>query len=340
MRTANKISPMTSYYLRRLIQDNYTQLVRETENPESLVSVDQDSRLIDRDRLQAINSPAVLEKLVALHQSLVATGQEDSPQIQSVEFQIFNMLGFEQTSMLPAHASSSPTLIKFSPQKCADLLNQLYGLRKKCDSLISPKVTYNYLKKSCPKDDWSQDEEVVRLVSLADEDKRELMTNNRLELYEQWTDSFLQQCEITLPQLAMEAEQRPARNSNEDQTGTLDWMELRNSCSVAIFISNTPAPRRIRDILKTLNVLYQKSSALIGLDRSRDFLLMSRPNHEWCQLFRISEAGSVSFRGNVRELITNTRLTTFGEWMDTFWELCESLLPHLEQASGGPIQTP
>lgn len=316
---------MTAYYLRKLIHANQSQLI--WNDNERSPSVEQAIMNSVSERLRDIAFPSVIEQLVTLHQSLLTAEQTDRHQLHSLELQIYEILGLQKKKSLDTRSHSDLKKLNYSPQKYRNLLGQLYRTRRKLDSLINPKVTLNYLEKTCPDKSW-------RLISSASDrvhqpiEKQILRTKNPLEIYERWTTLLCDLCESILPAMANEMK-HIADGSSEEQNNErsieLAWLDLQQTANVAFLVSDALSPKRSRDALKLLNALICKSALLIGAIRTRTYLLESRPNDEWCHMFVITDIGTVKYSGNIRELVTNTRLKMFGQWMEQFWQMCEAM---------------
>lgn len=328
MSNREKISPMTAYYLRKLIQANQSQLAWAYDAEAH--SVNPDRALVNSvsARLKVISSPKVLEKLVTLHQSLMTSEQGESQQIQSLESQIYEMLGLQRQISLEIENQLTSKNLNYSPQKYGNLLSQLYETIRKIDSIMSPGVTLRYLKKTCPDSNWQPMKFFTGSVSSAQVDQRIFIPNHALEVYEQWADLFCSQCDSIVSEVANERRITPEGTKvtpeNPQSVGS-DWSNLQQLTKITSWVANTPSPWRSRDVLKLLNAVSSKSVQLIGAEQTRSYLLESCPADKWCHLFLITEMGSIKYSGNICELVTKTRLHQLKVWMEQFWQRCEAI---------------
>jgi adenylate cyclase len=99
----DSLSPGVAYYIRKLFRQNVDRLqsIDLPSMPATLSSLDDMSALLHRlhpsgtELAQALQD---LEKLVLLHQALTKGGRNSSPELQQVEGQMFQCLGYEAQS--------------------------------------------------------------------------------------------------------------------------------------------------------------------------------------------------------------------------------------------------
>ncbi|MEM9137825.1 MAG: hypothetical protein AAGB01_10815, partial [Cyanobacteria bacterium P01_F01_bin.42] len=298
MDSVNRVSPMTTYYLRKLVESRLPNLGWKCLYP----ACDLPHNFLDSvtTRVRNISYPSVLERLVSVHRTLCLRERTGTTHIQGIELQIYELLGLEHRAEPNAYVVD-PDL---TPQKYRSLLGKVYGIVKRIGTLISPKVTRAYFQQLDPQTSpqINTKKKEPRLT------QHRLQPATRFNVYEKWISPLGNR---------WEREQTPALNERT-------WFRLRQSVNIANFIATTPSPRRSDDLLRFLNSLSQECSSVFGCLRIRYYLLESRPEQEWCYSFIISDKNAITYCGNSRETITNVQFGFFGEWIEQFWQRCES----------------
>lgn len=158
MSLSNKLSPMASYYVRRLIQSHKDLLHTMTDPDASDLTLLEPEEILHRlvtnasERLQRVNN---LEILARAYQSLT-TDRRHPEQLKEVERQILLLLGFSDGAIAGSHqkpevATATPleTVIRkeFSIAKSVEILEALL----KCGELyLGPRIAKDYFSGSCP----------------------------------------------------------------------------------------------------------------------------------------------------------------------------------------------
>ena len=318
MSSCERLSPMTLYYLRRLIHSKRTELSIQSPRGEVEGNLDQFlTQLNDLDFNGGI-SARVLEQLITLHQSLAETHSSANTQIEGIEAQIYNMLSLSWTQQEKYSRQKLGNLSQFSPQKCREIIKTLYCMKQKYESLASPKIVQNYLIKSCPHlDENKPGVNQVALVRSALDDKP---IDHRLSTYEQWINAFIQNLEnILLQQASRESvSQHESAISGVEELPRLSWSSV---CENAIQIPTTSTksrPKRCRDLLLHMNRLLEMSQGFMNPELAQQYFVSTRPTHEWCQLFQLSQDDKVLFKGNSWAIVTHSYFKLYVQWMEVF----------------------
>lgn len=331
MNNPDRLSPMTVYYLRRLLREKKTELTCNLPDQNAVIDLDDYLTQLSRGRIEDLISSKVLEHLVTLHQSLVSHSGNKT-QILDIESQIYEMLSLQWNPPVDIQDKDLIRLENFSPQKCREILRHLYEMKQKYEFLIGPKIVQNYLMKSRPDRDWESVASAPCTQTVADSEREDSMSH-RLTIYEKWIMAFIQTCESILAQQEKTSQKRQL-DSQSNESGknchdslTLTWVDVCQKVTQLVSASHNTTNRRCRDLLKQMNLLLEKSEELLASDIAITYFLESRPQHSWCQMFQISGDGKVIFQGNSWELVTNSRFSLYVQWMKEFMHRCNASTP-------------
>jgi hypothetical protein len=152
MAVSFKLSPMSSYYLRRLVQAQKTMLL-QCDNPAVKTAIEQSDPegmlrqlgLSDGEISQRVNE---LEVLTRAHQSL-ANEKRYPEEMQKLELQIFGVLGWSPSQESIANAA----VIAQAPLTGGDAVRILQDLLKISAGYLG-RIAGDYLKATCPVEAW------------------------------------------------------------------------------------------------------------------------------------------------------------------------------------------
>jgi len=207
------LSPMTRYYIRRLLQQNAVALGISAV-PLPMTDDAEDSAFFEQlSRLESLGSAklAELDLIVRLHQSLSRHGHSYRAYLQNLEAKLFALMGLTlnnaplcEDPTLPLNLL--PTAIP-APNASVSLgealatLNRVSGVAKK---YLGGLITRNYWQSSRPHSSWFVDYEVsseAEIISRHPRDAQDiLLTPEQLTQLQAWLNAFLSQCQQVLPQ--------------------------------------------------------------------------------------------------------------------------------------------
>ncbi|NJN23697.1 MAG: hypothetical protein HC810_03990 [Acaryochloridaceae cyanobacterium RL_2_7] len=326
MSNAERVSPMTLYYLRRLIRAKRTELTSNS----SMVDIENHLDLFlsqsNDAGLEREISVRVLEQLVTLHQSLVVHASSDKAQIADIESQIYDMLSLQWK---PSQGLSTDLghLNQFSPQKCREIIKTLYNMKQKYESLVSPKIVQNYLLKSCPSMDLTKidSSQSIAVKPPLNEDT----ISSRLSIYEQWIHAFIQTLETVLAhhETAEAVAENQPMESIPEEVPALSWSAVCEAATQLAMATRESTPKRCRDLLKQMNHLLETSQGFMNPELAVQYFVATRPNQEWCHMFQLSPDDKVVFKGNSWAIVTHSYFSLYVQWMNAFIQKCSIYAP-------------
>ncbi len=200
------LTPMTRYYIRRLVQDQAVALGLLTEPLSG--SDSQNSAFLDQamdlENL-SVTKIAELDLLVRLHQSFSRLGLGHRAQVQHLESKLFGLLGLVYRSER-YHAPTPPDLTALAEEynqarvtlsQTLHYLNQISQVSRK---YLGDLITRNYWQLTRPHSSWFVDYELTdraEIVYRGSDDS--LLTDEQLAQLQGWLDQFISQCQRVLP---------------------------------------------------------------------------------------------------------------------------------------------
>lgn len=199
------ITPMTRYYIRRLVQDQALTLglivppLSETDS--------QNSRLIEEliDFTTLTDSQAAeLDLLVRLHQSFSQLGPSYWRHREQLESKLFSLLGLvdpttnshppnpKVVALIDQYAAANVTV-----SQAMASLNQVSQVAKK---YLGGLIIRNYWQASRPHSSWFVDYEVTGEAEIQYRGAEDyFLTPEQLSQLQAWLDTFITQCQRVLP---------------------------------------------------------------------------------------------------------------------------------------------
>lgn len=200
------LTPMTRYYIRRLLAERAESLgltVSEAES-ESQAFADQLARL----ESLAATKLAEIDLIVRMHQTLSRNGQTYNRYLANLEQKLFALMGIGNQSreelteitlpQLEEASLSSPTLT------LAQVLEHFNKIGEIAQKYLGQMIVANYWRGTRPYSSWFADFAITRegrIVCQSYHSTRDLyLTQEQLEHLESWLSAFIQQCQRVLPQ--------------------------------------------------------------------------------------------------------------------------------------------
>jgi hypothetical protein len=202
MSSSNKLSPMASYYVRRLIQSHKEALLQTTVDPNfSEIILLEPEEIIKRlvadssEHFQRINN---LEILARAYQNLTSEGRHPQ-QLKEVEKQILLLLGISSavTQAVQANTQRLAAPEDFIPKEftVAKAVEILKGLSKCGEQYLGPKISRDYFMNSCPpslqQNGFSFQENYQLKVNRSMTDT---LQGSELEDFKQWIKAYINRC--------------------------------------------------------------------------------------------------------------------------------------------------
>lgn len=197
-----KISPMTTYYVRRLYRqkDPYLSQVEDMGDDFS-TCLDLEQVLKSLYNEGELNLMArQLETLVQYHQGLTAQGHASGPQLKEVEQRIFAILGESPSAAAQASGTRSPSpSSSTSPDQPSitvkQLLRILNQLQEAGTTYLGTAITANYLQSARPDQDWFEQFQVQRSQPVTfTGDLSQALDAPQRDLSQKWVKRFVQSC--------------------------------------------------------------------------------------------------------------------------------------------------
>ena len=194
MAVSFKLSPMSGYYLRRLVQAHKEMLLKsgEPEFAAAMVQLDPEGMLshVGLSEGEIALRVKELEVLTRAHQSLANSGTYPQ-EMKDLELQIFTLLGWTISQDTATEASAQKTVTLTG----VEALNILQDLVKTSASYLGGKISGDYLKAACPVAEWAnqlviQKGNVLELSSLTDQ----TLSDAELANVKTWVIQFIQRC--------------------------------------------------------------------------------------------------------------------------------------------------
>lgn len=200
------ITPMTRYYVRRLIQDQavawglIAEPLRGTDSHNSRLIED----LVDFEALSD-SQTAELDLLVRLHQSFSQLGQSYQGHLEQLESKLLSLLGLvdravnfdpndpQAVALIDHYAATHVTL-----SQALASLNQVSGVAKR---YLGNLITRNYWQSSRPHSTWFLDYDLASHAEIQYRGADDFfLTVEQLDQLQAWLDAFIHQCQRVLPQ--------------------------------------------------------------------------------------------------------------------------------------------
>jgi hypothetical protein len=195
MAVSFKLSPMSSYYLRRLVQAHKDMLLSsgDAEFTAAMIQLDPEGMLsrVGLSEGEIAQRVKELEVLTRAHQSLSSSGTYPQ-ELKDVETQIFTQLGWNISQAVASSETGASEAVALTG---VDALTILQDLFKTSAAYLGGKISGDYLKGSCPVEDWVnqltiQKGNVLELSSLADQ----TLNDSELASMKTWVIQFIQKC--------------------------------------------------------------------------------------------------------------------------------------------------
>jgi hypothetical protein len=198
MSSFTKLSPMASYYIRRLVQSQKEVILQAGSDPTLLdvlllepEDMLQRLALSDTERSQRTNN---LEILARAYQSLVTDGQHPG-EVSEIEKQLLATLGLPTgmpVSQEPPDLNSSPVRKAITVDRATEILKGILGIGSK---YLGPRIARDYFIAAWPESIPMKDfilEEGNRLSP--NRPKADILSEQELEDIQLWVKTYTKKC--------------------------------------------------------------------------------------------------------------------------------------------------
>ena len=206
------LSPLTRYYIRRLLQQNAVELGISAVSLPITDDIENSAFSEQLIRLESLSSSRLteLDLVVRLHQSLSRHGPSYQAYLHNLEAKLFSLMGLTlgfltpEEPTLPLYLSEivqSPLQASISLAEALAVLNQVSDIARK---YLGDLITRNYWQTSRPHSSWFADYEVSPTAEVSYPHHRPaqeiLLSPEQLNQLQAWLNGFVQQCQRVLPQ--------------------------------------------------------------------------------------------------------------------------------------------
>lgn len=194
MAVSFKLSPMSSYYLRRLVQAHKEMLLKsgDPDATAAMVQLDPEGMLSRAGLTEGEIAQRVkeLEVLTRAHQSLSSSGSYPQ-EMKDLELQVFTLLGWSISQGTTAEVSA-PQPVSLTRAAALSILQDLF---KTSVGYLGGKISGDYLRGACPVEDWAhqltiQKGNILELSGWSDQ----ILDASELANLKTWVIQFIQRC--------------------------------------------------------------------------------------------------------------------------------------------------
>lgn len=214
-----QLSPMTRYYIRRLLSERAEDL--------GLLPVDASAEGDDKiflDQLIKLESLAAtklteLDLIVRMHQALSRNGQTYNSYIANLEAKLFALMGLSvhgvdlQDPTLPLQEMSGPLDQAGSTShliSLSDVLEQYNQVSQVAKKYLGELIIANYWRCTRPHSSWFADFDVTGSAEIMCQNSRStkeiFLSLEQIQQMQDWLDGFIGQCGRILPQFKRQLE--------------------------------------------------------------------------------------------------------------------------------------
>ena len=187
MSETSRLSPMTSYYLRKFIEGRQEILHERIPNSQGEITLDQLLSRMCRDSLNDDAQINIIESLVEIHKTVTRTAAPTSV-IQNVDQQLLASLGVAENITQSNTAESSITVTR-------DCLEKLNALRHQALFLLGDTIGTKYLLETQPNDPWCQKFTITSKTQITYQGKlNERLEPQQITDFQTWIDNFSKRC--------------------------------------------------------------------------------------------------------------------------------------------------
>lgn len=188
MSETSRLSPMTSYYLRKFIEDRQEIVHQLLPDLHGEITLDRLFVRMSRQDLMTDDRIRIIESLVDIHKKVAKSSAPDSLEVQNLDKRLLLNLGVKGDVMQANASQASVSIV----QDCVDLLN---ALRNQALFYLGDKIGTRYLLETRPTEQWCQQFEITSKAGVTYDGKLDEGLNpEQINCFETWTARFSQRC--------------------------------------------------------------------------------------------------------------------------------------------------
>jgi hypothetical protein len=199
-----RLSPMTSYYLRKLLGERQETLI----NPQGdQINIETIIGQIGQSQSAGAGALRALDGLVQLHQTLATSYAAPESQLVELERQIFSALGLQAVIKSNSVHEGISLSQKLSVGDCITILQKV---RQGLVNYIGTTIVSNYLLESRPEGEWWEQFTIDRKQGVIyTGNSAEQLTPEQQQRFDQWVNLFTQRCAEIISDLGIGQEASP-----------------------------------------------------------------------------------------------------------------------------------
>ena len=183
-----RLSPMTSYYLRKFIDDRQDTLHALLPDLHGEITLDQLFNRISQQQQDINKRISVIESLVEIHKQVLKTAPPASTEVQNLDKRLLASLG--AVGNIP-EAKSGKSSVSVA-QDCVKILNTL---RTQALFYLGDKIGTKYLLETRPNDEWCQKFKIAPKTTVTYEGPlTEGLKPEQISYFETWINQFSDRC--------------------------------------------------------------------------------------------------------------------------------------------------
>lgn len=184
----NRLSPMTSYYLRKFVEDRQDSLHELLPDLHGTITLDRLFSRMKRQQQHTNENISIIESLVDIHKQMAKTAAPESMALQNLDKRLFASLGIKE-----AMAQENNNTLSISIAK--DCLEVLNNLRTQALFYLGDKIGTKYLLETRPTNQWCQQFQITPQKTVTFEGPlHENLKPEQVTEFETWIDNFVDRC--------------------------------------------------------------------------------------------------------------------------------------------------
>lgn len=188
MSETNRLSPMTSYYLRKFLEDKQSMLRGLLPDIPGEITLDRLFERMVRQGKSIDRQIGMIESLVNIHKSVTRNASPDSMEVINLNQRLFSSLGIEGKINRSVEQQESVSAVK----DCLEMLNSLHT---KALFFLGATISTKYLLASRPEEKWLQKFQLAPNSTLKyDGQLDELLRPEQVNSFEKWVDQYCDRC--------------------------------------------------------------------------------------------------------------------------------------------------
>jgi hypothetical protein len=183
-----RLSPMTSYYLRKFVEDRQDTLHQLLPDLHGEITLDRLFSRMCRESELNDSQINIIESLVGIHKQTAKSTASDSIELKNLETRLLASLG--ATEQLAPSSSVSPSILVVK-----DCLEKLEPLRNQAFFFLGETIGSKYLLETQPQDPWCQKFKLTPNGGIIFQGQlSESLDAQQITYFQTWMDNFSMRC--------------------------------------------------------------------------------------------------------------------------------------------------